>query len=319
MTITYASIFIIIGGILIIDPKLPRFSIRGKARELSQKIEQMSTKKRGTKETASEWLDRINGVSKESFASRSYHEARGVFEAIGQTDRYQKTLLTSFFCGLGGIIVGLLLQNVLLSVILAVGFYFLPLWLTRFSLYRYQRFVNEELETALSLVTTSYLRSSDLLSAIEENLPAVNDPVRTVFISFVNGLKYVDANAPAQIRRMKGMLDNPLFAEWCDALILCQENHLLQAALKPIVAKFSVLKAQQEANETRMMAPLRYAIMMAAMVVGFCPLMKLINDDWYRYLMFTPFGKVVLAGAAIAVFVTINKGITLSEPISYNV
>lgn len=319
MMIYYASALIIFGGILIIDPRLPKFSVRGKARELSQKIEQMSTRKRKSKETASEWLDRINGISKEGFASRSYHEARGVYEAIGQADRYQKTLLTSFFCGLGGVIAGLLLQNILLSVVLAVGFYFLPLWLTRFSLYRYQRFVNEELETALSLVTTSYLRSSDLLSAIEENLPAVNEPVRAVFVSFVNGLKYVDANAPTQIRRMKEMLDNPLFSEWCDALLLCQDNHLLQATLKPIVAKFAILKAQQEANETRMMAPLRYAIMMSVMVVGFCPLMKLINDDWYHYLMYTPFGQVVLAGAAIAVFVTLNKGITLSEPISYNV
>lgn len=319
MTIIYAAALIIVGGVIIINPQLPRFSIRGKAKELSRKIEQMGTRKRKTKETAVDYVARINGTSKENFASKSYHEARGVFEAIGQEDRYQKTLLLSLFCGVGGIAAGLLLQNILLAVVLAVGFYFLPLWLTRFSLYRYQRFVNEELETALSLITTSYLRTSDLLSSVEENLPAINDPVRAVFVSFTNGLKYIDANAPAQIERMKGMLDNALFAEWCDALILCQENHLLQAALKPVVGKFSALKAQQEANETRMMAPLKYAIMMAAMVVGFCPLMKLINDDWYHYLMFTPFGKLVLSGAAVAVFVTLNKGIELSEPITYNV
>lgn len=319
MTIIYASALIVLGGILIIDPSLPKFSVRAKAKDLSKKIEQLSTKKKASKETASDYVARINGKAHESFASRSFGEARSVYEAIGQTDRYQRTLIVSLISGTCGVIAGLLLRNVLLAVVLAVGLYFLPLWMTRFSLYRYQRFVNEELEVALSLITTSYLRSNDLLSAVEENLSAIQEPVRAVFNSFCNGLKYIDANAPAQIERMKGMLDNKIFGEWCDALILCQENHLLQATLKPIVGKFSVLKAQQEANETRMMLPVKYAILMAGMVVGYCPLMKLLNDDWYRYLMYTPFGQIVLSGAAVAVFVTLNKGISLSEPISYDV
>lgn len=319
MNIIAAAALIVLGGLLIIDPKLPKFSVRARTKELSSKIEEMSTRKRSGKETASEYVARINGKSRESFASRSYQEARSVYEATGQAERYQRTLVTSLLCGLGGAIAGLLLRNALLSVVLSVGLYFLPLWLTRFSLYRYQRFVGEELETTLSLITTSYLRSNDILSAVGENLAAIHEPVRSVFTSFCNGLKYVDANAPAQIERMKGQLDNKLFAEWCDVLILCQDNHLLQAALTPVVNKFAILKAQQEANETRMMAPLKYAVMMAAMVAGFCPLMKLINDAWYEYLMFTTFGQAVLAGAAIAVFVTINKGISLSEPISYDV
>ena len=319
MSIIVAVSLIVAGGILIIDPKLPKLSVRARTRELSAKIEQMSTSKRKGKETASEYVARISGKSRENFATRSYQEARSVYEAIGQTDRYQRTLALSLVCGVAGIIVGMLLRNILLAAVLAGGLYFLPLWLARFSLYRYQRFVGEELEVTLSLITTSYLRSNDILSAVEENLTAIQEPVRSVFTSFCNGLKYIDANAPAQIERMKGQLANKIFAEWCDVLILCQDNHLLQAALTPIVNKFTILKAQQEANETRMMTPVKYAVMMAAMVAGFCPLMKLVNETWYQYLMYTPFGQIVLSGAAIAVFITINKGISLSEPISYDV
>lgn len=319
MSIIIAVALIILGGIFLMEPRLPKISIRARTQELSRRIEEMGTRKRSDKETASEYVARVSGKSRESFATRSYHEARDVYEAIGQADRYQRTLVTSLLCGLAGAVVGALLRNALLAVVMAVGLYFLPLWLSRFALYRYQRFVNEELETSLSLITTSYLRSNDILSAVEENLSAIQEPVRSVFTSFCNGLKYIDANAPAQIERMKSQLDNDLFAEWCDVLILCQDNHLLQAALTPVVNKFAILKAQQEANETRMMTPIKYAVMMAALVGGFCPLMKLINETWYQYLMFTPFGQVVLAGAAIAVFMTINKGITLSEPISYNV
>lgn len=314
-----APALIILGGLLIADIHLPRFSIRARTRELSQKVEQISTRKRYGRETAGEYVARISGRTRENFVSKSYHEARSVYEAIGQADRYQRALVVSLLTGLAGAVAGLLLRNIPLAAVLAVGLYFLPLWLSRFSLYRYQRFVSEELETSLSLITTSYLRSNDVLSAVEENLGAIQEPVRSVFTSFCNGLKYVDANAPAQIERMKGQLDNKLFGEWCDILILCQDNHLLQAALSPVVNKFAILKAQQEANETRMMAPLKYAATMAALVAGFCPLLKLINQVWYEGLMYSAIGQIVLAGAGIAVFVTVNKGISLSEPISYSV
>ena len=33
-----------------------------------------------------------------------------------------------------------------------------------------------ELETALSIITTAYLRNEDILTAVEENLPYLNPP-----------------------------------------------------------------------------------------------------------------------------------------------
>ena len=311
---------ILIGGLLVMGARLPRFSVRGQARALAAKIQREAQKrKKKQRETAREYVARINGRPRENFARRSYREAKTVYDTIGQSGRYQRTLHISLALGVGGAVMGLLLRNLPLAVVLAVGLYFLPLWLSQFTLFRYQQFVSEELETALSLITTSYNRNNDILAAVEENLNAINDPVRTVFVSFCNGLKYVDANAPAAIERMKEQLDNPQFREWCDVLILCQDNHLLQAALQPVVNKFAILKAQQEANETRMMLPLKYAGCMSALLVGFCPLLRLLNQDWYANLMYSAFGQASLAIAAVTVFISINKAITLSRPISYDV
>lgn len=312
-------VLILAGGLLLADAHLPRFSIRGKVKELTVRIEAESQKKKKHRETAREYVERIDGHPRENFAQKSYREAKTVYDTIGQSDRYQRALRISLAAGAGGALAGLLLRNLPLAVVLAVGLYFLPLWLSQFTLFRYQRFVSQELETSLSLITTSYTRSNDILSAVEENLNAISEPVRTVFTAFCNGLRYIDANAPAAIERMKGQLDNPQFHEWCDILILCQDNHLLQAALQPVVNKFAILKAQQEANETRMMLPLKYAAGMAALLTGFCPLLKLLNQDWYANLMHTPFGQVSLAVAAVTVFISVNKAITLSRPISYDV
>lgn len=316
---TVVLLLIIIGGLLLAGARLPRFSIRGKVKELTARIEVESQKKKKHKETAREYVERIDGHARENFARKSYREAKTVYDTIGQSGRYQRALKISLVTGTGGALAGLLLGNLPLAVVLAVGLYFLPLWLSQFTLFRYQRFVSQELETSLSLITTSYTRNNDILAAVDENLNAISEPVRTVFTAFCNGLRYVDANAPAAIERMKGQLDNPQFHEWCDILILCQDNHLLQAALQPVVNKFGILKAQQEANETRMMLPMKYAIGMATLLTGFCPLLRILNQDWYGNLMHTVFGQIALAFAAVTVFVSLNKAISLSRPISYDV
>lgn len=309
----------LLGGLLLMNLPVPKLSLWAQTKELSKRIEAVGERKGKKTETANEFVTRINGKTRESFAGKSFREARNVFETIGQAERYQRQLVVSLLCGMTGFLGGLLLKNLPLAAVLAVGLYFLPLWLSRFSLFRYQRFISDELEISLSLITTSYLRSNDILAAVEENLKSIREPVRGVFTLFCNSLKYVDANAPAQIERMKEQLDNKIFREWCDILILCQDNHLLQAALLPVVNKFAALKQQKEANETRMMQPLRYAAMMTAVVVGFCPLLFMLNRSWFEHLMYSGAGQAVLAGTAIAVFVTINKAVSLSSPISYDV
>lgn len=312
---------LLLGSLLVMDAHLPR--LHRPSGDLLLKtaaqLEHVTIHRKKKRESAREYVDRLNGRKRESLATRSYREARMVYETIGQADRYQRTLQLSLFCGALGAVVGLILGNVLLAAVLAVGLYFLPLWLSQFALFRYDKYLSDELETALSLITTSYLRSSDILSAVEENLGHLNEPVRGVFIGFCNGLKYVDANAPAQIEQMKRRLNNAIFRQWCDTLILCQDNHLLQNALPGIVGKFSVLKAQQQSNETRMLLPLKRAFSMSLLVAVVCPGLRMLNLSWYNGLMHTLFGQLSFSAAVIVIFVTLNKAIRLSRPITYDV
>lgn len=309
-------LLLVLGGFLLAGVSLPGYSMRARVREATERLRQRAPRKR---ETAKDYVARIDGVQKESFMNRSRREAQEVFEQTGQRDRFPKMLKVALLTGAGGALLGLLFRNPLLSIVLAVGCYYIPLWLTQFNLYRYNRFINEELETALSLVTTSYTRSNDVLAAVEENLGHINEPVRGVFAAFCNNVKYVDANAAAQIERMKGALDNKLFSQWCDSLILCQEDHTLRAALAPIVAKFSDQKAQQQENETKMMLPLQRAMMMVGLTVGFIPLLRLANAEWYANLVSTFLGQLSLVATAVISLMTINKAIRLSKPIEYDV
>jgi len=316
----YLPLLLAVAGILLLCGfHLPKWDIRAKFRGVAEHVEKIREEKK-TDATAKEYVARIDGRTKQPPLKKAYTEARQVYYTIGQQSKYQQTLQTALICGVIGAAAGLaVFRNVMLAVVLAVGLYLLPLWLSQFALYHYDKFLSSELETALSLVTTSYLRNDDILASVEENINHMKNPVRASFSNFCNTVKYIDANAPAAIEKLKASLDNTLFHQWCDALILCQENHLLQAALPAIVSKFSDLKAQQAANETRMMLPLRQAISMIVLVGCFVPLMYLVNRDWYDYLISTFFGQIALTLTALAMFAALHKAIKLSKPITYDV
>lgn len=307
----------LLGGCLLADISLPWPTVRGMVRAGVAKLQQPTRKEKT--ERARDYVRRIDGKETENFAARSRSQARKIFEQTGQRDRYQKTLRISMVAAAIGAGVGLAMRNPLLAIVLAVGFYFIPLWWTQFSLYRYDQLLNDELETALSLITTSYTRNNDILAAVNENLNNIQEPVKGVFTGFVNALQYIDANAPAQIERMKGTLDNPIFRQWCDSLILCQADHTLRDTLLPIVAKFSDQKAQQEENATKMMLPLQRALGMIALTLSTIPIFYIANRDWYINLVSTFWGQVSLVLTAIAVLVTVNAAIKLSKPIQFNV
>lgn len=310
-------LLIAIGGCLILGIGIPLPTVRGMIRSAVAKLQQPSVKVK--KERAKDYVRRINGKATESIAVRSRRQAQEVFERTGQRERYRKTLQVSLGTAVIGAVIGLALRNLLLSIVLAVGFYFIPLWWTQFSLYRYDQYLNDELETALSLITTSYGRNNDILASVEENLGNIHEPVKGVFTSFINTLRYVDANAPAQIERMKTSLDNLIFRQWCDTLILCQADHTLRDALPPIVSKFSDQKAQQQENATKMMLPLKRAMGMIALTLAIIPLLAISFPAAYANLTSTFFGQISLVITAVVVLVTINAGIKLSKPIQYNV
>lgn len=309
-------LLLVLGGLAMIGVYPTRLNVRGRVKAAAERLQQRIPKRT---EAAKDFVARVNGAKRESLLNRSRREAQEIYEQTGQGARYGRILKLALITGTAGGVVGLLLRNPLLAVVLAVGSYYIPLWLTQFSLYRYDRFLNEELETALSLITTSYTRGNDVLAAVEENLGHIHEPVRGVFSAFCNNLKYVDANAAAQIERMKGAMDNKLFAQWCDGLMLCQDDHTLRATLPPIVGKFSDQKAQRQENETKMMMPLKNALMMLGLTIIFIPLLYLANADWYNNLTTTLPGQLTLVVTAIICFLTLNKSIRISKPIEYDV
>ena len=75
----------------------------------------------------------------------------------------------------------------------------------------YKKHLNEELETAISIITTSYLRTEDLIRAVKENLPYINEPVKANFEAFVYEAELINANTTSAINSLKNEDSKPCF------------------------------------------------------------------------------------------------------------
>ena len=193
----------------------------------------------------------------------------------------------------------------------------LPFWFIRLTAYHFKKSISAELETALSIITTAYLRSEDIQTAVEENLEYLNPPVRIVFAEFLARIQLVDPDVDAALHDMRTKIDNAVFREWVAALLACRHDRGLKTTLTPIVAKLSDMRIVNGELENLVFEPRKEFITMQILLIGNIPLLYWLNADWYEVLMHTPMGQIILAIIAAILFVSTAAVIKLTQPIEY--
>ena len=224
-------------------------------------------------------------------------------------------------CSLGlsalGIAVAVIMGNAFLAPVMAAGLMFVPFWYVKTTAVNYKKAISSELETALSIITTAYLRNEDIITSVEENVHYLNAPVKSVFENFVSRIKFSNPDITAAILDMKGKIENEVFHEWCDSLILCQTDRSLKSTLTPIVNKLSDMRAVNADLEYLITGPRKEFISMVFLVIGNIPLLYMLNKAWYNSLMNTAVGKIILAVSAAAIFISTAFVVKLTKPIEY--
>ena len=258
-----------------------------------------------------------SGRKKTGIFRRELLEAQSVLEMTGRGNRFSMVcaVALALFC-LGGSL-AILLGNYFLAPVMAIGFLFLPFWYVKLTASHYKRDVSAELETALSVITTAYLRTEDIVTAVEENIAYLNPPVSKVFREFLMQVRLVNPDMEAALRAMRGRIDNEVFREWCDALSDCQNDRSLKTTLTPIVAKLSDMRNVNAELEYLLIEPRKEFLIMVIFVIGNIPLMYLLNKDWYDVLMHTPLGQIILSVTAAVIFVSAGFVVKLTRPIEY--
>ena len=162
----------------------------------------------------------------------------------------------------------------------------------------------EELESAMQILTVSYLRSQDLEQAIGETLRVLSEgPVKEAFSTCLGEIRSVRPDAVLALKRLRDAFDDQVFTDWCTALIECQRDRAFLDTLPPLVSK---LGEERQVN-VEVRGILRSArtefLLMALMLAGNLPLLYLLNRDWFAALTQSPYGHLVMGLGALVVAV----------------
>lgn len=248
---------------------------------------------------------------------RTIQEARSVLQITGRDGRFGLMCVSSLFLLVLGVLAAILLNNLFLLPVMSIGFSLLPFWYILFTANSFHKNLNGELETALSIITTSYLRTESIITAVEENISYLNPPVAQVFEGFLAQSKLINSNIRHALEQLKGKLHNEVYDEWLDAVIACQVDKTLKTTLIPVVNKLSDVRVVSAELDYHLYEPMKEFVTMAVLLLGNIPLIYFLNKSWFHTLVFTTPGKFILAVCAVALFVSTAAVVRLTRPIEY--
>ena len=257
------------------------------------------------------------GKKKSSKLTASLNRIKDALESTGKGSQFTVACAASLGLMIIGCVVTVAIDNLLLIPVFAIAFALIPFAFAKRTINYYDNHVSDELETALSIITTSYVRSDDIVTAVKENVQYLKPPVRDIFACFVAENSMISANIKQSIKHLREKVKNSIFKEWCDTLIACQDDRTLKDTLMPVVAKLTDVRLANNEIKGLLFAARTEYFMMAGMVVANIPLLYVLNRDWYNALMYTMLGKIVMAICAGAILITALLMLRYTKPIEY--
>lgn len=257
------------------------------------------------------------GKKKAGKLAAAFVRVRSAMTDTGKGGRFAMVCAASLFAAIGGGLFAVLIGNLFLIPVLAVAMAGVPFLYIQSTLAYYNKHIEQELETALSIITTSYVRTEDIVGAVRENLGYIKPPIQAVFQSFLTQATLISTDMKAALADLSGKIDNAIYQEWCACLVRCQDDRTLKNSLLPILGKLSDERLVNAELHTMVAEPKKEYWMMVAMVVGNIPLLYMLNAEWFRTLMFTLPGQAVLAVCGIAIIVTAVLMLKYTKPLVY--
>jgi len=259
----------------------------------------------------------VTSKKKKRGITKLMHEVTTILKATNKEKQLTVIILLSMTLMGVGAFISIAIDNLFLVPVLAIGFSLLPFWYVKFTATKWKKALNNELETALSIITSSYLRSESIITAIDENIEYINPPVYDVFKAFLTQTKLINSNIKIALENLKEKMDSAVFHEWVDAIIDCQEDKNIKSTLVPIVSKLSDMRMVSAELDYMLYEPVKEFISMVILLLGNVPLMYFLNRDWFETLMFTMMGKAVMAICGVVLFISIAGVVRLSKPVEY--
>lgn len=263
-------------------------------------------------------IENLKKKKKEKAFFSLVQEVKDILEYIDQKELFARICVASGLLALLGTILSLSMDNLFMIFPLSVGLALIPFLYMKFRGIQLKKNMNEELETTLSIITTSYLRSEDIIQAVKENIEYIKMPsIRRPFQNFLAQTMLINPNISSALENLKEQIESDVFKEWTDELKACQIDKNLKVTLTPIIEKFSDMRIISSEIEELLYAPIKEFVTMCVLLVAIVPGLYFINRDWFFALISSALGKMVLSVTVFVIVVSVSGVIKASKPIEY--
>ena len=300
---TISSLFLIVAIICILDLR---------PQQIADDVLKLTVKKQTIRDQARALR---TGKKKKTVGQRLLYVQTSL-AAMGRESKFAVVVCASLVLFVVGAVIGVLIKNVFLAPTFAAFLAAIPFVYVRNSLTHYEKHISEELETTLSIITISYVRSGNLIKAVQENIGYIKPPLKEHFSAFLGDVSFI-ADTKQAIRNLRAKVDDDIYHEWCDALIQCQDDSHLNETLQPIVDKLTDVRIVNSELESMMASARMEYYTMVGLVVGNVPLLYVLNKDWFHTLIFEMPGKIVLGICGIVIFITYLFMLKFTKPVGY--
>jgi Flp pilus assembly protein TadB len=277
--------------------------------------------------------DLLNFLNKEKPLKRQVLEAQGkvkksklqvalsdmynALKATGSENRFAALLSISVLGLVAGCLFAAMIGNIIFVPVFAMLSFILPYGYAKALAAAYNKQISEELETALSIITTSYISNDDIIYAVEHSIEHIRQPVKQVFKEFLGKTKLINSNVKLAISQMKERINNEVFKEWCDNLIECQDNNTLKHSLQPLTARLADIRIVNAELSVMLSGPRREYITMVVMILANIPMLYVLNKEWCMTLFNTFAGQLVLGITAMVCVITGIFCYKYTQPIEF--
>lgn len=269
------------------------------------------------KQTLRDKILMAKGKKKSRKITIELNRIQDALEQTGKGGQFAIVCASSVLLMIVGCVLAIMIDNAFLIPVFAFAFASIPFAYAKRTVSYYDNHIKEELETSLSIITTSYVRTDDIVMSVKENLHHLKPPIKDIFSGFVAENMMISADVKQAIRHLKEKVSNCIFDEWCDTLIACQEDRTLKDTLMPVVSKLTDVRIVNNEIKGMLVSARTEYFMMAALVLINIPLLYFLNKDWYAALMYTTPGKMVLAVCGISIIITAILMLRFTKQVEY--
>lgn len=261
----------------------------------------------------------INGRdSVKGSAVRNYlFNVKLILAKMGKTNNYPRLRLISILFALVGLLAAIILDNLLLALIFVPIAALIPFEYVKYKYRKFNKTLEEELETALSMITISYNRTRSFVTSVDEVVGTLPPIVRTYFEDFLLEVTTINANIQTALINLKTRIENKTFQQWVDRVLVCQNDKDAIPSLQNYVNEFADNRNIQNELDSEVYSAKAEMYLMMVFVFVAPAILYFLQKDAFQHLMNDTVGKVTIFISLLLVVLVYFLCSKVAKPVKF--